>query len=241
MYSFDEDIILKAIETFQHKLSFVYLSEEEISKVKPWIRDIDEYKTVFNNFSFSSVEKENSTKFIHLNNLMIDYCNGFFHDPINGFENLISLKKVYEHLNKVKVNSVSISNNDNIEKRKETKVEITNISDILINNDIAPEQLITKNKEYVNLENPYPKIFKDYYAYKLFQNLFDEFGNTKENLSNYSFVFHKMIYEDLIHFDLKQNSYFVFLDEFNINISRIKPLQQIGKIALRESIYAKSK
>jgi hypothetical protein len=120
MYSFDEDIILKAIEKFQHNLSFVYLSEKEISDAKSYIREFGEYKTIFNNFIFSSVEKENSTKLVHLNDLMIDYCNGIFHDPIKGFENLISLKEVYEHLNKGKVNSVSISNNDNIEKRKET-------------------------------------------------------------------------------------------------------------------------
>ena len=89
--------------------------------------------------------------------------------------------------------------------------------------------------------NPYPKIFKNYKAFTIFKNLLDEFSDTKENLSNYSFVFHKMTYEDLIHFDLKQQSYFDFLDRFDINISRIKPLGDIGKIALRESIYAKAK
>jgi hypothetical protein len=89
--------------------------------------------------------------------------------------------------------------------------------------------------------NPYPKIFKDYKSYTIFKNLLDEFGNTKENLSNYSFVFHKMTHEDLIHCDLKQQAYFSFLDGFDISISRIKPSGDIGKILFRESIYAKAK
>lgn len=90
-------------------------------------------------------------------------------------------------------------------------------------------------------ENPYPKIFKNYKSYTIFKCLLDEFGNTKENLSNYSFVFHKMTYEGLIHSDLKQQTYFSFLSEFDISIDRIKPLGDIGKIPFRESIYSKSK
>lgn len=99
-----------------------------------------------------------------------------------------------------------------------------------------------KDDDNLNGEiNPYPKIFKDYKAFIVFKNLQEEFSNTKENLSNYSFVFHKMTYEDLIHFDLKQQSYFDLLDKYDININRIKPLCDIGKIAFRESIYTKAK
>lgn len=90
-------------------------------------------------------------------------------------------------------------------------------------------------------ENPHPKIFKDFRSFSIFTKLLDEFGNTKENLSNYSFVFHKMTYEGLIHSDLKQQTYFSFLSEFDISIDRIKPLGDIGKIPFRESIYSKSK
>lgn len=93
----------------------------------------------------------------------------------------------------------------------------------------------------VDEQNPYPKIFKNHKAFAIFKILLEEFGNTKENLSNYSFVFHKMTYEDLIHNDLKQKSYYDFLSEFDISINRIKPLAEIGKIVLRDSVYDKSK
>jgi hypothetical protein len=89
--------------------------------------------------------------------------------------------------------------------------------------------------------NPYPRIFKDYYSFSVFQKLHNEFANTKENLSNYSYVFYKMTYEGLIHFDLLQKTYIEMLSDFDIAIDRIKPKGEIGKIALRDSIYAKAK
>jgi hypothetical protein len=127
------------------------------------------------------------------------------------------------------------------EDEQQIKISITDLIKPITNTpkviNIDFEDTLSINDEI----NPYPKIFKDYKAFTIFKNLLDEFSDTKENLSNYSFVFHKMTYEDLIHFDLKQQSYFDFLDGFDINISRIKPLGDIGKIALRESIYAKAK
>lgn len=110
------------------------------------------------------------------------------------------------------------------------------IDDLLKGHEIK----VFKNDKVLSI-NPYPKIFKDLKAYNLFSKLMDEFGNTPINLSNYSFIFHKMVYEDLIHSDLKQQSYYNFLSEFDISISRIKPLANIGKIEFRESIYLNSK
>lgn len=126
---------------------------------------------------------------------------------------------------------------------KDYKIEVPSIIGLFDKQEI--EKTITptneKSNPIVNEKNPYPKIFKDYRSFTIFNNLLNEFGNTSENLSNYSFVFHKMTYEDLIHFDIKQQSFFDVLDKFDITISRIKPLSDIGKIAYRESIYAKAK
>lgn len=111
----------------------------------------------------------------------------------------------------------------------------------------------TKNPEVINIEftdkinnisdevNPYPRIFKDYYSYSVFKKMYDEFGNEKECLSNYSYVFYKMTYEGLIHFDLLHKTYIEMLSEFDISIDRIKPKGDIGKIALRDSIYSRIK
>jgi hypothetical protein len=86
-------------------------------------------------------------------------------------------------------------------------------------------------------ENPYPRIFTSFEAYTKFKNLLDEFGNTKENLANYSFVFHRMKRDKLIFDDYQQTQFVFFLLDFDINISRIKPKTQLGNNDLREGIY----
>lgn len=136
---------------------------------------------------------------------------------------------------------ISFQTQDEIEEQNK-KLSIADVIKSSQKNEKIKEVIETSKDETPKEEtNPYPKIFKNHNAYSIFKKLVEEFGNTKENLSNYSFVFHKMTYEDLIHFDLKQQSYFTFLDDFDITISRIKPLQSIGKITYRESIYLKAK
>jgi hypothetical protein len=106
-------------------------------------------------------------------------------------------------------------------------------------NSLLPEEdngnLATKNSMLPL--NPYPRIFTSFEAYVKFKNLVDEFGNTKHNLSNYSFVYHRMVKDKLIYEDYKQTEFVFFLLEFNVNISRIKPKTQFGNKDIRESIY----
>jgi hypothetical protein len=125
---------------------------------------------------------------------------------------------------------------------------IKSISDNLYDGDLLSddlEPLIQNNRkvkdEMINFPNPYPRVFKDYYSYSVFIKLYDEFGNKKECLSNYSYVFYKMTYDGLIHFDLLHKSYIEMLSDFDISIDRIKPKGDIGKIALRDSIYSRVK
>lgn len=91
------------------------------------------------------------------------------------------------------------------------------------------------------LENPYPRIFKDYNAFLIFEKLMSEFGNTKDNLANYSFVYHRMLKDNLIYDDLQKLQFTYFLLNFDIKIDRIKRFEDIGKKQLRESIYSKAK
>jgi hypothetical protein len=106
--------------------------------------------------------------------------------------------------------------------------------------DDSNKKLSENNNEESTI-NKYPRIFKNDFAFSIFLGLNKEFGNTIEILANYSYVFHKMTYEDLIHFDLQQKTYIDMLSDFDISIDRIKPKAEIGKIALRDSIYDKIK
>jgi len=89
-------------------------------------------------------------------------------------------------------------------------------------------------------KNPYPRIFITTKGFLKFKSLISEYGNTNENLVNYSYVFHRMIKDKLIFSDVKHLEYLCCLLEFEINIDRIKTFNQIGKKELRESIYNKS-
>ena len=107
-----------------------------------------------------------------------------------------------------------------------------------LSNKKISENTISKESEN---SNAYPRIFKDAYAFSIFKNLLEEFGDTKENLANFSFVYHKMKYDGLIHFDLLDKTFTDMLLDFDINVDRIKSQKYIGKIAYRESIYSKAK
>lgn len=106
-------------------------------------------------------------------------------------------------------------------------VEEQNISDVKDDN---------KNKT-LNNTNPYPRLFTSDIAYNKFINLFNEFGNTKENLANYSFVFHRMKKDNFIYKELKQLEFIDFLSSFEIHLDRLKPISQLGNNDLREGIY----
>lgn len=130
---------------------------------------------------------------------------------------------------------------DEVEEQTRKK----SISDLMKPTTKSPEVVKVENNEkeikVPSEVNPYPRIFKDYYSFSVFKKLHDEFGNSKENLSNYSYIFYKMTYEGLIHFDLLHKTYIEMLSNFDIAIDRLKPKAEIGKKALRDSIYAKVK
>ena len=131
----------------------------------------------------------------------------------------------------------SFATPDEIEEQTKKK----SISDVMkSSNKVKPinEVVETLIVETTNEEtNEYPRIFTTTKAFNKFKNLLDEFGNTKENLANYSFVYHRMKRDNLIFDDYQQTQFIYFLIDFDINIKRIKPKTQLGNNDLRESIY----
>ncbi|MGZ9676143.1 hypothetical protein [Flavobacterium sp. GNP001] len=131
---------------------------------------------------------------------------------------------------------------------KKMSGQVSEFKDVLFENEI--EQLFNfenRDSEKTSAKqsvignpieaNPYPRIFTSSKAFDKFQKLLEEFGNGDENLANYSFVYHRMVKDKFIYEDYKQTEFMFFLLDFNINIKRIKPKNQLGKTDLRESIY----
>lgn len=119
--------------------------------------------------------------------------------------------------------------------------EMPSIVDIIKEqSNAAPEIINIEFEDKISItddENLYLRIFTSHKGFNKFKKLKEEFGNTKQNLSNYSFIYHRMIKDKLIYEDYKQTEFVFFLLDFNVNISRIKPKTQLGNNDLRESIY----
>ena len=116
------------------------------------------------------------------------------------------------------------------------KISISHIA-----NNVITTNETTENESTIvltdKMENPYPRIFTSIKAFTKFKNLIEEFGNSSENLANYSFVYHRMKKDNLIFDDYQQTQFMYFLLDFDINIKRIKPKSQLGNNDLREGIY----
>lgn len=94
----------------------------------------------------------------------------------------------------------------------------------------------------INIDvNLYPRIFTSNQAFFRFKKLLAEFGKTKHDLANYSFVYHRMVKDNLIFEDFQKLQFAYFLIDFDINIDRIKRFEEIGNLKFREDIYNKSK
>ena len=239
MFEINQDDIKTALEQSANNLEYVYAYEDDLLKFSIFIKDFGGFKTVQNVSGLLKEEKEKTIKLIYLNNLMIDYYDGFFIDTILGFENISHLKYVYNFLNNIDKDNKGINiNNSPIRANKKLSLDVIkpSIKTEVINIEITDNSLSLKDKI-----NPYPRIFKNYIAYNVFTNLLNEFGIIKDNLANYSFIYHRMKKDELIYDDFQQIQFVYFLLEFNINIDRIKRMEDIGKIALRESIYIKAK
>lgn len=94
----------------------------------------------------------------------------------------------------------------------------------------------------VNIDvNLYPRIFKSNQAFIRFKKLLAEFGKSKHDLANYSYVYHRMVQDNLIYEDVQKLQFAYFLMDFDINIDRIKRFEEIGNLKFREEIYNKTK
>jgi hypothetical protein len=103
MFSVNIEDIKLAIEREYNEFEFIYVNEEELLKINPFIREINGLRTVYNVHGFSFEKKNYTEKIIYLNNLMIDYHNGFSNNYIENFENISFFRSVYNYLNKINV------------------------------------------------------------------------------------------------------------------------------------------
>ncbi|MGV0830242.1 hypothetical protein ACTS9C_15530 [Empedobacter brevis] len=82
------------------------------------------------------------------------------------------------------------------------------------------------NKDYK--ENKYPEVFTDDKSFNLFLNIIEEFGSNKNDLANYSYIFHYLKKNNYIISNCLHKNFISILKDNNIIISRIKLEKDIG-------------
>jgi hypothetical protein len=100
MFYVNEEDIVKALELNANNLEYVYVNEFELKSINHFVKKINELLTVYNIGGFTRGSSEYTTKLVYLNNMMIDYFDGFFADKIVGFENIGHLKYIFNFLKK---------------------------------------------------------------------------------------------------------------------------------------------
>ncbi len=148
MFVINTEDIEKAINTFKNSLEYIYLTEEETSQTPSLIKTVGNYKTVFNVYNYSLVEKENTIKLVYLNNIMVMYYNGVFANEIEGFENISYLRNICNILKNVKgENSLNGSNNGN-HKNTETVLDFEKVKEVYIDKIRKAEELAVSTFEF---------------------------------------------------------------------------------------------
>ena len=231
--------------------------------------EIKDIKEPFSNLESLTIELMNNTKhqkvldgylklifreFMETAVIIIDYCNEYLYDSPKKSKSYpkdleyffyiykSSLERYYDFI--VEFMDVDFLNKENkifiIDGLSYQTTTFPNVQTDNQNNKIDINDK-DKTEKKVDLENPEPLVFKSYEAFLVFNNFYNKFGSTPENLSNYSFLYHKMQYDGLIHKESKQIAYFDFLSKYNISIDRIKTMNLIGKKNYREEVYSSCK
>lgn len=120
------------------------------------------------------------------------------------------------------------------------KIDNINIEFLSLDNSlkiVGYKQYLEARLSPITVKN-HPEIFMNNVAFHIFQELFKFFGNTKNNLANYSYVYHAMADKRLIDNTKKQNDYFIILDNYNIEISEIKGKHKLTSQSKKDKINA---
>jgi hypothetical protein len=221
-----------AIKYFKDSLEYIYVDKNSYNYVKYFTKKIGGRDAIFNVGGFSNTRKEKEEiKFIYLNELALRYFGGsFLGESIEGFEKIGFFEECVDYLLELNKenNTVSTGNDkDGFTIKKTTK---------------KPEILPETPSENKLPRNECPKVFTSDYAFAVFLECFESFYHQEKNrLANFSFIFHYMKKDSLIHDDLKQSSYIDFIASKGVFLDRIKTLSNIGGLDYKKEIYYSNK
>lgn len=104
-----------------------------------------------------------------------------------------------------------------------------------VQNKLSTEVFVVENDTYRS------DIFKNYIAFQIYNSLHLTYQDSKSKLADYSYIYHKMKFDNLIHRSVTNATFLDFLCDEGIEIDKIKALKEIGKKEYRELAYSYAK
>jgi hypothetical protein len=95
-----------------------------------------------------------------------------------------------------------------------------------VQNNVAITNLNNEQKEYLITENPYPQIFSNLKAFHLFDRLFEQFKDSKNQIADFSFIYRMMFKESFIlpHFKPQMFIDWIDVEPYKISLEKIKTI-----------------
>lgn len=173
-----------------------------------------------------TTEKKN---FMYIDDMVLNYYTPYISDGIKGLDNLVYFKQIYKNLISIYKEAYREQEKDEYNLYKRLLEEEPSQTD---NQEI--EEI--KRNEY-KITNPYPLIFSSDYAYGIFLNFLNTYENEKNHTANFSFLFHAMKKDALIHKKAKGIDYIEMLSEKDIHIDKVKTYSTIGNKTEKHLAY----
>lgn len=104
-----------------------------------------------------------------------------------------------------------------------------------ISNRLNPENLNGEDERFRK------DIFKTHVGFIIYDSLHLTFKNGNNKLADYSYLFHKLKYDNFILHSVTSSTFLGFLHDEGIEIYKIKSLKEIGNITLRDDAYNRAK
>lgn len=184
----------------------------------PLVRHISGKKVLYGIYDFRHRVTKEVSEFYYIDNAILDYYDGWLNDALSIEDNLLNTNNLF-YFRKIcnqLLDVYKFEEDKQVETKSDSSVET-----------ISSEKTI----------NPKPHIFKDGYAYGVFKKYYHAFKDDDNQLANFSFIFHAMQKDGLIHENIKHRIFIDFLAENDIYIDRIKTFGTIGKTKEKNIAY----
>lgn len=226
----------KFMENYQFNLQSFLNQYEDNSEIL-FLRDEYLYYVDYFNvlISISNLFKRNENEKLKTNSSQCFVCEKLKEINIESYQ------KVFNNnlTDKVTLHNVDKNNLDNLIKSAREIIRVINVKEnqLKIHNnypDPNKDKLVSNNQtnskeldDLKKLVNPYPQIFSNIASFNLFERLYEQFKDSKNQLADFSFIYRMMFNDGYILSHFKPQMFIDWIDNepYKISLDKIKTMR----------------